>query len=101
MIVALPVAVAVVVVVRATYPPLFPQNPSFPLNVDHSANVVLRRQHKLVVQHPLRLVLEDARGVEGHRLVVLDGEVEPRALQVSDLHSSNAQQSNRETERHD
>mmetsp|Transcript_15069 Transcript_15069/g.63555 ORF Transcript_15069/g.63555 Transcript_15069/m.63555 type:complete len:372 (+) Transcript_15069:2103-3218(+) len=57
-----------------------------PLHRRARPNVVLRRQHKLVVHHPLRLVVQARRRVQGHLLVILHGEVAPLALQVRHLH---------------
>ena len=61
--------------------------PDVPLRLDvgAGADVVLGGQHKLVVQHPLRLVVEHCGRVQLHHLVVLHCQVVARALQVSDL----------------
>ena len=41
------------------------------LDIGHSSNVVLRRQHKLIVHNPVRLVIETGGGVQLDNLIVL------------------------------
>ena len=60
-------------------------DPPFWFDVCTRADVVLGCEHKLVVEHPLRLVIQDGGGVQLHHLVVLHCQVVARALQVSDL----------------
>mmetsp|Transcript_42442 Transcript_42442/g.117469 ORF Transcript_42442/g.117469 Transcript_42442/m.117469 type:complete len:343 (-) Transcript_42442:655-1683(-) len=62
------------------------------LDVGHLPDVVLRREHKLVVEAPLGLVLQDRRRVQRDDLVVLDGQVVAGALEVGDLHEEAGQQ---------
>ncbi len=62
-------------------------NSNLPLWFDVSAraDVILGGEHKLVVKHPLRLVVQHSGRVQLHDLVVLHSEVMAGALQVSDL----------------
>ena len=55
------------------------------LDVEDGADVVARGQHKLLVQRPLGLVVQAGGRVQVHHLVVLHGQVVPRALQMRDL----------------
>jgi hypothetical protein len=50
------------------------------------ADELLGGERKLVVQRPLGLAVEAARGVERDGLVVLDGLVVPRGVEVRNLH---------------
>lgn len=60
---------------------------NLPLRFDVSAraDVILGGEHKLVVKHPLRLVVQHSGGVQLYDLVVFHRQVVARALQVSDL----------------
>lgn len=50
-----------------------------------SADVVFGGEHKFIVEHPLRLVVQDCRWVQLDHLVVFDCEVMTCALQMSHL----------------
>lgn len=63
----------------------FKLNPPFWFDVSARADVVLAGEHKLIVKHPLRLVVQHSGWVQLHHLVVLHGQVMSGALQVSDL----------------
>lgn len=60
---------------------------SLPLRFDicTGANVVLGGQHKFVVQHPLRLVVQYSGRVQLDHLVVLHCQIVPCTLQVGHL----------------
>lgn len=55
------------------------------LDVGDGTNVVLGGQYELVVQHPLRLVVQTGGGVELDHLAVLHCQVVTRPLQVGNL----------------
>lgn len=57
----------------------------FTFDVGHGANVVFGGEHKLVVDDPVRFVVEASRGVQLHNLVVFDCEVVACSLQVGNL----------------
>ena len=54
-------------------------------HIGHCANIVLCRQHKFVVEHPLGLVVQAGRGVKLYNLVVLDRKVVAGALKMGNL----------------
>lgn len=54
-------------------------------DVSACADVILGSQHKLIVKHPLRLVVQHSGWVQLYDLVVLHRQVMACALQVSDL----------------
>jgi hypothetical protein len=54
-------------------------------DVCDGADVVLGREHKLAVEAPLRLVVYGGARMEGHHLVVLEGQVVTCFLEVSHL----------------
>ena len=54
-------------------------------DVCDGADVVLGREHELAVETPLWLVVYGGARMEGHHLVVLEGQVVPCLLQVSHL----------------
>lgn len=55
-------------------------------DIGDGSNVVLRRQHELVVDDPVGLVVQARRRMQLDDLVVLDGQVVTGALQVGHLH---------------
>ena len=55
------------------------------LDVCDGSDVVLGGEHELVVEHPLRFVVQAGGRVELHDLVVLDCQVVPRPLKVGNL----------------
>lgn len=65
----------------------------FGLYISAGADVVLGGQHKLVVKHPLGLVVQNGGRVQLDHLVVLHCEIVAGALQVSNLHEEAGDQS--------
>lgn len=63
----------------------FIQNAPLWFDVGARADVILGGEHKLVVQHPLGLVVQHGGRVQLHHLVVLHGQVMACALQMSNL----------------
>ncbi len=61
----------------------------FAFDVCDSADVIARGQHKLLVQRPLRLVVQAGGGVQVHHLIVLHRQVVPRPLKVRHLTPQN------------
>ena len=61
-------------------------------DVCDGAYVVLGREHKLAVEAPLWLVVYGGARMEGHNLVVLEGQVVPCFLEVSHLEEEARQQ---------
>lgn len=57
----------------------------FGFYISAGADVVLGGQHKLIVENPLRLVVQYGRRVQLDHLVVLHCEIVAGALQVSNL----------------
>ena len=55
------------------------------LDVRHRPNVILRGQHELVVEDPLRFVVQTGGRVQLNHLVILHGQVMTSALQMSHL----------------
>lgn len=55
-------------------------------DIGDGSNVVLCRQHELVVDDPIGLVVQASRRMQLNDLVVLDGQVVTGALQMGDLH---------------
>jgi len=58
----------------------------FRFDISHCANVVLCGQDKLIVQNPLRLVIQTRRWMKLHNLVVLHSQVMTSSLKVRHLH---------------
>jgi len=58
----------------------------FPMHRRNRANEVLGRKDELVVDDPLWLVVQHRTGMDGHHLIVLNGEIHARSLQVRNLH---------------
>ena len=54
--------------------------PPFRFDVGDGADVIFGGEDKLVVEHPLRLVVEAGGGVELHNLVVFHRQIVPCAL---------------------
>jgi len=65
----------------------------FSLDVCHCSDVVLRSQHKLVIKHPLWLVVKTRRRMKLDNLVVLYSQVMTSALEVSYLHKEPSNES--------
>ena len=55
------------------------------LDVSHGPDVILRSQDELVVQDPLRFVIQTGGRVKLDDLVILDGQVVAGSLQMGDL----------------
>lgn len=67
-------------------------------DVGARSDVILGGEHKLVVKHPLWLVVQHSGGVQLYHLVVLRSQVMARALQVSDLFTARREKRVRQTE---
>ena len=70
-------------------------NQPFALDVSDGADVVARRQHKLLVQRPLRLVVQAGGGVQVHHLVVLHRQIVARPLKMRHLSPCNQSHASR------
>lgn len=62
-----------------------PTNAPLAVHRRDGADVVLAGKHKVRVEAPWRLHVQDGGRVDGHDLVVLHGQVLPRLLQVRHL----------------
>lgn len=58
------------------------------LNVRNSSDVVLGSEDKLVVEDPLWFVVQAGGGMQLHHLVILDGQVLTRPLEMCHLGNS-------------
>ena len=55
------------------------------LNVRHRPDVILGGEDEFVVQNPFGFVIQTSRRMQLDHLVVLDGQIMTRPLQMSDL----------------
>lgn len=57
----------------------------FGFDIGNGANIVLCGEHELVVDDPFGLMIETGRRMQLHHLIVFNGKVMSRALQMSRL----------------